>query len=139
MTTTAPDFGLDLSCGDDLDPRGTEVSGFTLMREWALRVLDTPSGSLVDDEDGIFGLGLVDMVSRGITQDEVDALPGRIAAAYEEDERVLKGSVRARVTFSLKTSTLRVGVMASSTLGPFSLVVDASFAGIAFVQSEVVE
>lgn len=139
MTTTAPDFGLDLSCTDDLDPRGVEVDGFELMRQWALRVLDTPEGSLVDDEDGVFGVGIVDMLSRGLTQDELASLPGRLGAAYEQDERIVKGSVKALVSFSLQTKKLRISIKLSTTYGPFSLVVDASKAGIAFVAAEEVE
>jgi hypothetical protein len=139
MTTTAPDFGLDLSCVDDLDPRGVEVEGYDLMREWCLRVLDTPEGSLVDDEDGIFGVGIVDMLSRGLTQDEIASIPGRIGAAYEQDERILKGSVSARVNFNLQTKALRISIRLSTAAGPFALVVDATKAGVAFVKAEAVE
>jgi hypothetical protein len=137
MTTTAPDFGRDLSCVEDFNPRGTEVTGIESLRQWGLRVLDTPTGSLIDDEDGEHGFDLVGRLSRGITRDEIDALPGQIAAAYENDERFLPGSVKALVRFT--GETLRVSIKASSTSGPFSLVVDASAAGIAFAEGDDVE
>jgi len=134
MTTVAPDFGLDLACVEDLDPAGREVSGFVMMIQWAFRVLDTQPGSLVDDEDGVFGFGLRDLISKGITQDDIDGIPGRLAAAYEQDERIVKGSVKARVTF--KDGLMRCEIRMSTGAGPFSLVVNASQADVAFVRSE---
>lgn len=122
MTTTAPDFGLDLSCIEDLDPRGVEVTGIEALSQALMRRLDTPSGSLIDDEDGDYGLELVAELSGGSTPEALASLPKRIAGQFAEDERVASAEVVAASPASaldrIECSILVVPV----GVGPFRMV-----------------
>lgn len=119
-----PDYGLDLSCVDDLDPRGVEVSGLTALGQSLMRRLDTPSGSIVDDDEGDYGLELVAELSTGRTAAEVASLPARIAGQFEEDERVLSAEVVARSPGSAPDRIECAILVVPSGAAPFRMVLE---------------
>lgn len=119
-----PDFGTDLSCGDDLTPTMTMVSGMQLLLEAVQRRLSTPRGTLIDAPD--YGFDLAEVLSDAMTEAEIRAIPRRIELELEKDDRI--DSARARVI--LQTSdTLQVAIDVFTSFGPFRFtasVADAS-------------
>ncbi len=126
MTAVAADFGLDLWCEQDLDPRMPEVNGLVAFAQALARRLDTPRNMLIDDQD--YGYDLVELVSRGMTPDELAAIPGRIVAELRKDERV--DSVVAVVALASLT-TLILDLRVRSSLGPFKFTVAIADAKVA--------
>lgn len=98
MTTTAPDFGLDLSGTDDLDPLMREVTGLEALAQALVRRLDTETGTLLDDEDGDYGYDLTEQLGEGMTPDELAAIPGRVENQFRADERVSDAKVKATLS-----------------------------------------
>jgi hypothetical protein len=133
MTAVAPDFGLDVWCTDDLDPTAREVNGIEALMQAQLRRLDTPREGLVDDDD--YGYPLIQLVSKGMTKDELAAVPANISAEFTKDQRI--SSVVTTVVLSTD-STLRLRFRVNSTFGPFSSTVEigGALAVILNVQKE---
>jgi len=131
MTTTAPQYGLDLACGFDLDPTGREIAADSIegLAQVCVHRLDMPRGSLVDDgEDGEdAGLELASYLSRGMTDDELAALPARINAELSKDERVNRVDTKI-VLFSREV--LRLQFFVTPNAGPtFRMTTDTTTAG----------
>lgn len=121
MSTTAPDFGRDLDTSTgDIDPFGREVTGLPALAQALAARLETPTGTLIDDDDGDYGFDLSGLLSEGMTPDEIAAIPGRIQAEIEEDERVGRAIVKvARQT----SESLQLAVAIVAASGPtFDLV-----------------
>lgn len=133
-----PDYGLDLSCVDDLDPRGVEVSGLTALGQALMRRLDTPSGALVDDDEGDYGLELVAELSAGRSAAEVAALPARIAGQFEEDERVLSAEVVSRSPASAPDRIECAILVVPSGAAPFRMVLEIGKVAAELVRVEEV-
>lgn len=125
MTTTAPDFGRDLDTSTgDIDPFGREVTGIPALAQALAARLETETGTLVDDEDGDYGFDIFSLASEGLTQDAIAAIPDRIKAELEEDERVAR--VDVTVT-QITAETMRLAVRVIASAGPtfdFVLAID---------------
>lgn len=120
MTTSAPDYGMDLSCTTDIDPRMVEVSGLEGFAQALARRLDTPASTLVDDDDGTYGYDLALLLSLGLTRDERALIPARIEGQFLEDERTRSVAVDVQV---LTDSEIRLFCrVVAVDLGPFSFV-----------------
>lgn len=121
MSTTAPDFGRDLDTSTgDIDPFGREVTGLPALAQALAARLETPTGTLIDDDDGDYGYDLSGLLGEGMTPDEIAAIPGRVQAELEEDERVARATVKV-VRQTSESMQLTVAVVASA--GPvFDLV-----------------
>jgi phage baseplate assembly protein W len=111
MTTSAPDYGTDLSLGFETVeleyPDGTfrtsqhvdftedfaEVSGRTLLIQAICRRLITPRGALIDDID--YGSDVTRYCNDDIDPRDVGAIAAEIDAEIVKDERVKSSSTTA--------------------------------------------
>lgn len=115
----AADYGIDVSCVDDLDPTFALVSGPVALAQALARRLATPRGGLF--YDGTYGYDL-----RAILNASVEDFGGTfaIASAVEaecmKDERVARAG--ATVSFNRGTEKLTVAVAIEGSEGPFDLV-----------------
>ena len=114
-----PDFGLYISCADDIDPIMREVNGFDALAQALARRLDTPRGTLIDDPD--YGYDLAQLVSRGMTADELAAIPSSISDEFQKDECV--ASVETKVLF-YSTGVLKLTFHVRAADGPFRFTVE---------------
>lgn len=124
--SSEPDFGLDLSCSDDVDPHGATVNGYLALAQALVRRLDTAAGLLVGDTGGEYGRSLADRLSEGATAGELDSEGSLVRAQFLADERVRRATVSLVRTGEKLTLTCRV----VSFDGPFTFVVDATGAGL---------
>lgn len=122
-----PDFGLDLSCDFDLDPRGVEVNGFLALAQALARRLDTPEGTLVGDDSGSYGYDLAELVSLGMTAEGLRAVPEKVRAQFLDDERVSAADVK--VLSSPSTSEIRLDCRVVGLRGPFRFTIAISDVG----------
>lgn len=92
-TASADAFGRDLSCLDDVDETAREVEGDeALAQAWARR-LDTPRGSL-DEDDPDYGTDCRSFLHRKMEAAEIASIPGQIRSELLKDERTLDVTVR---------------------------------------------
>lgn len=124
-------FGVDLWCLDDVDELGRTVTGPEGVGQALYRRFKTRRGGLLDDED--YGFDLQELLSKGMTREQLAAIPGQIRAECLKDERIESATVTTRL---LAPETLEVTIRAVTGLGPFSLVLSASAAAIALVLLE---
>ena len=113
------DFGSDLSCTDDLDANGREVSGEELVGEAIYRRLTTARGTLIDDPD--YGLDVRSFVQAGLTPGKLAEIGGLIRVELAKDETIAESSVNVRQT---STNALEAKVEVLTGEGPFELVFD---------------
>lgn len=81
-------YGVDWSCGVELDPNLAEVDPFSTraIGEALLRRSITPHGSLEDDPD--YGEDIRGAENRGVTVQDLTALSSRLRNEYQKDDRV---------------------------------------------------
>jgi hypothetical protein len=115
-----PDYGVDLSCTDDLDPLLLDVTGTELMNQVALHRWMGRTGSLLSNPiDNT--IDVRDFVSSGITPADLPRIRGQCASALTGDQRIYSATVSASFDPKLNVLTLNgVGVGAN---GPFNLTV----------------
>lgn len=117
MTT----YGKDTSCTSTLSP-GQIVTGVRLVAEAAYRRLTTPRGMLRGGEDeGDYGLDLLDLVGSIANKADVAAVPGRVRNELLKDERIVAVEVVATPTTLGPVTTLTLDITATTSEGPFSL------------------
>lgn len=90
-----PALGSDLSCVSDVTPDMREVSGRRALAEALVRRLQTPRGTLLDDQN--YGFDLVGELGDDVTPAFVASLQSTIVAEVQKDERVI--AARAVVQF----------------------------------------
>lgn len=102
-------YGTDLSCTLDLDPALAEVDPKTpkAIVEAIIRRFVTPRGALIDDEN--YGLSILTMLNRGMTQTDLRALSGALTGEARKDDRVALADVV--VSASLATSEALIRTM----------------------------
>lgn len=129
MTTTAPDFGVDLDWRDDLNPTGRLVSGIELLGQAAFHRLHTPRGSSPDAPDD--GLDLAEYLSRGMTPAELAGIPGDISSELRKDERFLD----ADVSFTQDApASFKFKIVITPSAGPtFALVISVEQAAMTLI------
>ncbi|NUP11213.1 MAG: hypothetical protein HOW73_34640 [Polyangiaceae bacterium] len=123
MTMTLPDFGRDLDTGNgDIDPFGREVIGIEALAQALAARLETPAGSLPDDDEGEYGYDLAEEIGEALTAEQRAAIPGRVRLELEEDERVDRVQVQV---IALTEDTVRLSIRVEPVLlGPFRFVVE---------------
>jgi phage baseplate assembly protein W len=114
------ELGRDLSCLQDLDATGLEVSGRTVLAQAVLRRLITPRGRLIDDAN--YGFDLTQFIDDDLGPADLARIRAGIEAECLKDERV--AVVTAKVT--LTAGVMVVTVNLTDSAGPFTLVVAVS-------------
>ncbi len=123
---TASDFGRDTSCTTGLRT-GRYVTGARLVAEAAFRRLTTPRGMLRGGaEEADYGLDLLGLIGSVASKGDAAALEGRIQSELSKDPRI--ETVTATVLETREGPGLRfqITVEATTTEGPFTLVLAAS-------------
>jgi len=124
-------YGSDISCDQDVDPNVEEVEANTTlaMAQAIVRRLDTPRGSLPDDQD--YGIDVRSKLNKGMTDADVRALAGQIRSEILKDDRV--DLVSVTVSPNSVGSELRIEIFVTPVdyqIGGFGLTLNASSAAI---------
>jgi hypothetical protein len=130
------DFGRDISCTSSLRT-GRFSTGVRLVAEAAYRRLTTPRGALRGgEEEANYGFDLLEKIGSVSTKTDAAALPGQIAAELKKDERIDDVSVTVVDTSTGPAKSFDITIVATTGLGPFSLVLAVSGVTIAMVGLE---
>ena len=111
-------YGIDLSCGTDLDALLRDVTGNELMSEVCLRRLYCRKGLLLSDPNDNT-LDARDFIGSSIGPGDLIRIQALCASALLGDERIQAADVSA--SFDRSTSTLTLVINATGANGPFSL------------------
>lgn len=118
----ATDFGVDVSCVEDLDPAFELVTGPRAVAQAIARRLMTPRGGLF--YAGSYGYDLRQHLNGTIEPGDEFVIAQAIEAQAEQDERVRGASVT--VSHEGLTELLRVRIVLVLDEGPFDLVLGVS-------------
>jgi len=114
-------YGREVSCTTSLRT-GRYVSGARLVAEAAYRRLTTPRGMLRGGEGAAnYGLDLTELVGKGRPDSVAAALPARIRAELEKDERIEAVDVEVLVTKQGPATSFGITIEARTGAGPFVL------------------
>ena len=129
MTT---EYGSDLSCYDDITQNAKVLSSTDplVVVQAIYRRLVSPKGCLITDAD--YGLGLVELLSRGITRSSASIIPALIKSEIMKDDRVDSCDVSA--TISSDGSSVRFKASLTLDENTFDLVLVGSTAGVILEQ-----
>lgn len=124
-------YGSDVWCERDVDTNVDEIDPFSTLgiAQSTLRRLDTPRGSLPDDDD--YGLALRDYLNVGMTREEVASLAGRIRNEVVKDDRI--DTATATVTPTPDGSEIDILILITAVdlaIGEFSMTLNVSDAGV---------
>jgi hypothetical protein len=130
VQTTAPGWGCDLSCTDDLTADCVELDGNdpVVVAQYTYRRLNTDgdAGELPGDPD--WGIDLRKKLSKGMTIRELDDIRNTIRAEIARDDRLQ--NIAVDPTYSIATESLDVSLSAeivdSDNVFNLTMVVDAS-------------
>lgn len=111
-----PGLGTDLSCVQDMDAAGAEVSGRTCLAQAIARRLSTPRGRLIYDPN--YGYDLTGEINDDVSPADIARITSNVNAECLKDERV----VSTTVTATFANSTLVVTIVLTDGQGPFVLV-----------------
>jgi hypothetical protein len=123
--TLPVDWGEDLFNDGDIAPVDRIVSGFEALAQALLRRLDTPAGSLPDDDDGDYGYDITLLLSDGMTESDLNAVAARVEHEFAQDERVVSAKVTGKINLSAMSIHLTCAIVARDR-GPFSFVLAIS-------------
>lgn len=115
------DFGSDLSCTMDLDPRCVVVTGRRLLAEAIVRRWITPRGGLLDDPN--YGTDVTAYVNDDVTPRDIATLKSVMAQEAEKDERVNSCDIDVQIP-PQGTGAYTITALVHDNDGPFQLVVD---------------
>jgi hypothetical protein len=125
MSSTT-DYGRDISCTDVIRT-GRYVTGSKLVAEAAYRRLTTPRGMLRGGElEADYGIDLTELIGSAATKSDAAALSGRIQSELSKDERIAAVSVDVVASTSGPSTSFTITISASTSDGPFTLVLGAS-------------
>lgn len=110
------DYGLDLSCVDDLTPGMVEVTGRIVLAQAIARRLMTPRGYLCDDPT--YGYDVTQRVNDDMSARDLAMLYANVRNECLKDERVMD----AAVTGTLSSGVLLLTITLTDGDGPFALV-----------------
>jgi hypothetical protein len=117
------DYGVDLSCGLDLNPMLLTVTGTELMNEVCMRRLfGRPGSTLSNPVDNT--LDVRDFIAQGISPRDLPTIQGRCVAALEGDQRIYSATVSA--SFDPNTNILTLAIAGNGAFGPFNLTLAVS-------------
>jgi len=88
-------YGADLYCWSDIDEIASDVTGIDLLAQDIFHRLSTPRGRLIDDRD--YGIGVLEMLNKPVTRQELAALEGQITNEILKDDRLLSVGVNVVV------------------------------------------
>ena len=114
-------LGVDIACGDDLDPLFGLVSERDCLIQAILHRFRTQRGTLIDDLN--YGLLVAAWQNDAMTPARAFALQTGIAAEALKDERVLSAS--ASTSFDLASNKLKFALSVEDLDGPFTLTIIA--------------
>lgn len=118
-----PNYGVDLSCTDDLSALLNTVSGTELMGQVCVRRLYCRKGSLLSNPLANT-LDARDFISSEVGPGGIAKIQGLCQAALLDDERVF--DVQVVATFSRNQKTLSLAITGTGAQGPFALVLGVS-------------
>jgi hypothetical protein len=136
MATSVPiNYGLDISCGMDIDPLMRPAWGVALVAQAVARRLQSPTGSLIGDP--LYGIDIAQVASSaGSAATMQAALVSQIRAQILRDERVdTVDFPEQSFNYDAKTFTLRVNVVTAE--GPFSLVIELTAGNVEVIVAGV--
>lgn len=127
MPPTDAELGKDVSCTTSRRT-GRYATGARLVAEAFYRRLTTPRGMLRGgEEEAIYGLDITELIGSSKTKSDIAAIPGRILAELQKDERAERVGVEVlelpQTNGDLK---LQITISAHCADGPFELVIKAS-------------
>lgn len=108
---------LDLSCVDDIDAVGTEVSGYVAFAQSIARRVTTPRGSLLDDAN--YGIDIRDYLNAEMSTGDLQKIEATCRGEIVKDERVADCTVSA--SFANKVLTLYITVTGTTLDVAFTL------------------
>jgi len=114
------DFGSDLSCTLDLDPRCVVVTGRRLLAEAIVRRWITHRGGLIDDPN--FGTDVTAYLNDDVTPADIAALKSAMASEAEKDERVNSCDIDVEIP-PHGTGVYVITAQVHDNAGPFQLVI----------------
>ncbi len=117
------DFGSDLSCTLDLDPRCSVVTGRRLLAEAIFRRITTRRGSLIKSPN--YGIDVSDYMNSDMSPRDVAAMRAAIKSECEKDERVDSVEVGVQIPFR-GIGVYTVSIAIDDGDGPFSLTIAVS-------------
>lgn len=120
VSTTGPDFGVDVDAIVDVPLVWDLAQGLRNLGNQIARRLGTPSGSMPDDP--AYGFDLRDYVNGGFTPPQIGQIRGGVVAECLKDDRVQA----ADVDFSWKGSCITVTITVDTADGPFVFVLEVS-------------
>jgi hypothetical protein len=123
MANTTTNFGRDISCADALRT-GRFATKARLVGEAAYRRLTTPRGMLRGgEEEQNYGLDLTELIGSTSTKADAAALPGRIRAELQKDDRIESVDVTVTEVTEGPSTSFVVAIEATTGAGPFTLTV----------------
>lgn len=130
-------YGSDISGALDVSRAMAETDGFTTLAlaQSLVRRLDTPRGSLPDDKN--WGISVSSYLNAGTTAAGIRQIAGQIRAELSLDDRV--GALTVRVAPTPNGQSLLISIQVqpiAALLGPFTLTLNASDAGLVLEQIE---
>lgn len=122
------DYGTDISCSADIDQAFRLVSGTERVTQALYRRLTTKRGSVADAPD--YGFDVRELLSRGLTDDDVGSLAGIIRQEILKEECV---SV-AVVATTLVDGALQIDARCESSVGPLAFVLSVTEAAVVLLK-----
>lgn len=116
-----PDFGVELSCTNDIANDSRTVTGFTVVAEAIVRRWITPRGRLIGYPN--YGFDITQFINADMTSSEISAMIAGMQAEALKDERVASCTVLGTLgsdgvfTFDAEVETSQ---------GPFTFSISAS-------------
>lgn len=121
MPATQPDYGIDISCTDDLDPLFRTVRQLDVVKQAMVRRLQSPIGSLFLDPR--YGLDVRGLVSTSTAEGANAAgyVAGLIRTQMLMDERIDSVSIES-AQYDAAERAIAIRLAAYTSSGPFGLV-----------------
>lgn len=124
----ASGYGIDIDCKDDISPVWRLVGGILAVAQAVYRRLTTKRGSLLEAPN--YGYDLRELLSRGMTEEDISGLPGDIRMECLKEERVDE----CVVSVELIEETLNIVVHCETGIGPFDMTMSISEASVRLVE-----
>lgn len=131
-----PNYGYDLWCTDDLTIGMKEIDGndnITIVSQSIYRRLTTPRGQLIDDED--YGYDIRGLLHRGMTANQMLAIPGTIKQEILKEERIDEVNVKI-VSANVTTGKLTLEVEGIAQEEPFTLTISVDQAALVIISND---
>lgn len=125
-------YGQDLTCIDDFTFDFVENDPFSSLAvaQDIYHRLTTERGLIPDDED--YGLDIIRMLQRGFSPNGLIETKGQIENEIRKDDRIDPRTLKVAVSIDSTSDapTLSISISATSSQGPFSLIMSASDMGV---------